>query len=474
LLINDSASASSPILAWPSSGRRKILLESIAGHVENLRHHGRTNPLLLAIDGKQANLDVEINSGLERLCKIYPQQLQIADADSRQVFLEKLPRYIDQASATFALLPPLDTGIFCRGPGTNRNMLLLAAAGGLLVASDDDILCAPAYCKKKPDGPIFSSEIFPLPLRFYPDRVSVLSELTSYDCDIVAEHEQYLGHKASEFIGDNHPSAQGRIMLSCAGCYGDSGFGRARTVLALKDAVRLHMLKSGYEQIRYSREVTRIPDSDLIGPSMVFMAGHSGYDVREYLPPFFPFGGNEDGFFAMLVRVCSPGSLTAFPAFGLLHNPPESRPYSRESLIGFKPNITELLMALTLACMPDRSIIDTRSRMISLGLNYENTSLLSNSDFVELMHQCWSQGAMAYVEDLQGLLDTHGRQPALWATDIDELLENIHMLMREPLALFGPTGCGLKVEQVKSLLENYGKLLTVWPDMLDFAAKKNK
>lgn len=474
MLIKDSASDTSLILAWPSSGRRKIVLESIAGHAENLRDHGRTNPLLLAIDGKQADMDAEINSGLEKLSKQYPQQLRIADADSRQAFLKSLPSDIDQDSARNALLPPLDSSISSRGPGYNRNMMFLAAAGSQLLASDDDILCAPVSCKKEPGGPTFSSETFPLPLRFYPDRASLLSELTTYDCDIVAEHQQYLGHNASEFVGDDHPAAQGKIVLSCAGCYGDSGFGRARTVLVLKDEIRQHMLKSGYEQIRYSREVTRIPDSDLIGPSMVFMAGHSGYDVRDYLPPFFSFVGNEDGFFAMLVRVCNPGSLTAFPSFGLLHNPPESRPYTRESLVGFKPYITELLMALTLACMPDRSIIDTRSRMINLGQNYVHTSLLSNGDFVELIHRCWSQGAMAYVEDLQGLLDTYDRQPTLWATDIDELLENIYTLMREPLALFGPTGCGLKVEQVKSLLENYGKLLTVWPDMLDFAAKKNK
>ena len=472
-MIKDSASTDSLLLAWPSSGRRRILLDSIAGYAENLRHHGRTNPLLLAIDGKQANLDAEINSGLEKLSKQYRSELQILDVDSRQAFLESLPTDIDRASATFSLLPLLDNGLSSSGPGRNRNMMLLAAAGELLLASDDDIVCAPAYCKKKSGGPIFSSETFPLPLRFYPDRAALLSEVNACDCDIVAQHQQYLGHKASEFVADDHPAAQGKIVLSCAGCYGDSGFGRARTVLALKDKMRQHMLKFGYEQIRYSREVIRIPDNDLIGPSMVFMAGHSGYDVREYLPPFFPIGGNEDGFFAMLVRVCILGSLKAYQSFGLLHNPPESRPYTRESLVGFKPNITELLMALTLACMPDRSIIDTRSRMIRLGQNYVHVSDLSNSDFVEMMHRCWTQGAMAYVEDLQGLLDMYDRQPSLWATDIDELLKNIYMLMREPLALFGQTGCGLKVEQLKSLLENYGKLLTVWPDMLDFAAKKN-
>ncbi|MDX9898719.1 MAG: hypothetical protein RBT62_07355 [Spirochaetia bacterium] len=469
--MRDDASTVSMLFAWPSSGKRKILLESIAGHAENLRHYGRLLPLLLALDGRRIDLDPEVNSGLEKLCQRYPQQLQIVDEISRQAFLESLPHDIDGTSASFALVPSLDDGFSSRGPGRNRNMMLLAAAGGLLLASDDDILCTPATNKNKGSfGLEYSSELFPLPLRFYADRAALLAEITKGECDIVTEHQRYLGHNASEFFNNDAPAAQGKIVLSCAGCYGDSGLGRARTVLGLKDTMRSHMLKSGYEQTRYSREVTRIPDRVLIGPSMVFMTGHSGYDVREYLPPFFPLGGNEDGFFAMLVRVCSPGSLTVFPSFGLFHDPPEQRPYSRESLVGFKPNSTELLMALTLACLPDRSLSDTRSRMIQLGKNYVDISLVSNSDFVEIMHQCWSQGAMAYVEDLRMLLDTHDRQPILWASDIDELLENIYMLMREPHTLFGPNGCGLKVEQVKALLLKYGRLLEVWPDMLDFAA----
>jgi len=459
------------VFAWPSSGQRKTLLESIEGHAKNLHQYGRSVPLLLSIDGKRNDLDTDISSGLEKLYAQYPKQFRIVDSDSRHAFLESLPQNIDRESASYALLPPLNAGTTRQGPGNNRNMMLLSSAGRLLIASDDDILCTPVTCKKELGGPVFTSNLFPLPLRFYPYRSSLLAEVSETSCDIAEQHLQYLGHQASEFIGTEHPAAQGKILFTCAGYYGDSGLGRARTVLALKDEMRLHMLKYGYEDTRYSREVTRIPERDLIGPSMVFMTGHSGYDVREYLPPFFPIGGNEDGFFAMLVRVCTPGSLTAFPSFGLLHNPPEHRPHTRESLVGFKPGITELLMALTLACMPDSSIADTRNRMIQLGVNYMEISRLTNTNFVELIHHCWTQGAMAYVEELETLLDTYDRQPTLWANDVDELIGNIYTLMREPLELFGSTCCGLQVEELATQVNNYGSLLTVWPDMLDFAKK---
>ena len=457
---------SDPLLfAWPSAGQRESLLFSIEGCVRNLQNHGRNDALFISLDGIQADLKPEISRGLENLSKQYPKQLQIADLNTRLQLLEKFPVNIDRKSASYALLPQIENGKPIRGPGYNRNMIFLFAAGGFLVSTDDDIVFTPATHTNKQSKTYFSTSVFPIPLLYCTDRTSLLSEVKKTSCNIAEQHLQFLRQQELE--------TQSPILLTCAGCYGDSGFGRARTVLTLSGSEREYILLAGYEYTRYSREVIRIPQTNLIGPSMHFMAGHSGYDVGEYLPPFFPFSGNEDGFFAMLVRVCNPDSLTAYPSFGLLHNPPEQRAFTHESLVGFKPSITDLLMALTLSCMPDSSLTDSRSRMIQLGYNYIEKSFLSTVDFVSTLHQCWIKGAIAYAQTLEELLDTYERQPLLWANDVEELLENIYIKIREPLLLFGPTGCGLTVEQVMGHLRKYGNLLTIWPDMLDFAAQKN-
>lgn len=463
------------LFAWPSTGQRGVLVNSIESCVLNLRDFGKVFPLLLSLDTRQADLEPDLGRAVEDLCIQYPKQLRIADLDTRLQFLQSLPSNIDRETTSYALLPQIEEGKPCSGPGYNRNMISILGAGGLLVSTDDDIFFAPATRKNVQADTSFSSSAFPIPLLYCADRPSLLSEVQEFVCDVVEQHLQFLGQKASDCITGEIPSSatEGQVLLTCAGCYGDSGFGKAHSVLTLKETERDYMLRTGYEQIRYSREVIRIPQSNLISPSMHFMAGHSGYDLREYLPPFFPFGGNEDGFFAMLVRVCSPGSLTGYPSLGLLHDPPEKKPYTHESLVGFKPNITKLFMALTLSCLPDASITDSRSRMIQLGKNYVEQSLLSTVDFVDTIHQCWIQGALAYAEILEGLLDTYERQPSLWAADIDELLENIYTKVREPRLLFGQPGCGFSVEQVMGHLKKYGMLLTVWPDILDFASQKN-
>lgn len=70
---------------------------------------------------------------------------------------------------------------------------------------------------------------------------------------------------------------------------------------------------------------------------------------------------------------------------------------------------------------------------------------------------------MAHVEGLESLLDRYGGEPAAWADDVGEHLDAVNAALSEPTSLFGESGCGLSIEQVRRHFERYGRLLAVWP-----------
>ncbi len=463
--------APSLLLSWPTAGRRQSLLKSIEGFARNFAEYGQDAPLLVAFDDDLRDLSPALAAPLAALSRSLAKPLLIADKAVRLRFLESLPPHIDKESASYALLPESGSPQGSRGPGLNRNFTHLAAAGGFLISTDDDVFYFPAAGSGRELPPVFSTAEYPVMPHYFSDRASLLPAVHDFPQDIISSHLKFLGRTAGEICPEtvSEKAASGVICLTSPGTYGDSGFSRARGVLSHEGAGRLRIIEAPYERVRYSREVIRIPERDSVSASLNFMAMQSGYDLRDCLPPFLPYVGNEDGLFALLVRVCRPDSLTAYPSFGLLHDSPGKGSYRRESLTGFKPHISELFMAASLACIPDASIKETRRRMVSLGQNFVDLANANTGDFVEVLHGAWLQGAMNHAAHLEELLEKHDKQPSLWAADVEEHLENIYTLIREPVMLFAETGCGFTVEQCVRNLERYGNLLMIWPDIHDFA-----
>jgi hypothetical protein len=455
---------SSLFFAWPTAGQRMTLPESLRGFAENLALYGRNNPLLIAVDSSFGELAPALSECIRHIASAYPNPVYYSDKVARTCFAVSLGPEFDPELSAYAFNYTGER----RGPGTNRNAILLAAAGGFVVSTDDDVLCLPRIRPSRPGQkkePVFSSAPFPLDYLYYPDRESLLSDLRETAVDVAGAHLRFLGSKT-----EGQP---GTVLVTNPGNYGDSGFGRARTVLSLKGFPREHLMTMGYERTKLSREVIRIAETDTVSPSMHFMGMQSGYDSTVALPPFFPLNANEDGFFAMILRICHPESLTAYPDFGFLHDSRENRPFKADSLTGFKPYLSELFMALSVACLPPSHVTDPRERMRLLGNHFTETAALKTGDCVEMLFESWSTGAFAYAEILEDLSETCGHLPESWAQDVEAQLENVYEMLREPTLLFGETGCGLTIEEVKYHLDHYGRLLSVWPDIHDKAVILN-
>jgi len=467
----DSGDPAVPLLlAWPTAGKRASLAESVEGFARNLAEHGRVAPILLATDSPFESLDPAVTAKTAGSARTHGLPFLVSDAKVRERFLNRLERDFDPETVGYAFLPHRDG----KGSGRNYNAIMLAAAGGIAVSTDDDVLCRPALRRgcRGPRAAAYTKAVFPLDYLFRKDREEVLADVEPLGLDVAAEHLRFLGVGAAEFTDERLPDGAGTVTLTSPGTYGDSGFGRARTVLSLKGRARDEMKARGYSSLKYSREVLRIAETNLVGPSMNFMAMQSGWDCRRPLPPFLPAGRNPDGFFAFIHRLLDPASLTAFLGFGYLHDSGEPRSFDPASLTAFKPYLSELLMALALRCRPSFGTEGVKERFRELAENLEAAASARTNEFAHFLHDAWSEGAEAYAASLEKALDED--LPSEWAEDTKTHLEAVYETLREPSYLFGERGCGLSAEQVRGHAASYGRLLGIWPDLLEAAARLDR
>jgi hypothetical protein len=449
------------ILAWPTAGRRESLLVSVAGFAENLHAYGRRYPLLVAVDSSLASLNPLLRDGIGRLSERVGMPLVVCDSGSRERFVNLLSADFDPELLRFALF----TGAGEDRYGCNRNAIALASAGGMFLSTDDDVLCRPAIRDDYSRGVAFSGKPFPVESVFYRDRDTLLSRVSPVDRDVVGEHLRFLGRDGTAFPALGEFPQGGRVLLSMPGSYGDSGFARARAVLALDGKGREELMAAGYESCRLSREVVRIPGRDVVGGSMSFMSLHSGFDARGLLPPFFPMGRNEDAFFSLLLRICRQGSLSAFPGFGVFHDPPECRAFAEGSQVDYAPCLIDVMMAVAVSFAPSRAVRDPGERMRSLGESFSCVGTMGADDFAAFAHESWSAGAALYDSMLEGLLSEYRGEPLSWAEDVRAHLARVNALLADPPALFGPLGCGFSLDVAKAQFAEFGSLLIAWPDI---------
>jgi hypothetical protein len=453
----------SPLLfAWPTAGRRESLSRSVASFAENLASRGRNPDMAIFLDSSDEGESARVLSLAKEATARYGMTLRLCDARSREGFARLLSADFDPEILSYALSSADYSG---ERFGRIRNAILLAGAGGIAITTDDDVLCKPACRKDFVAGIVASRNPSPHEVFFLPNREALLSRVTEVDRDIAGEHLGFLGKRAEDLFDASDLPSGSEVLLTVAGSYGDSGFARARAPLSLTGISREALMNEGYETCRLSREVIRLAERDVVGTGMHLMAMHAGFDARDLLPPFIPFGRNEDGLFSIVLRMCRMGSLSAFPGFGLLHDPDEPRAFVEGNQTEYAPGLVDVLMSIVVASAPAKAIRDGAERMSLLGDVLAGMDSIDDEDFSDFAHGAWSVGAEAYAASLERLLAQYGRKPDAWARDVDAHLEKVYALMRDASALFGPLGCGLSPDIAKSQVAEFGSLLAAWPDI---------
>ncbi len=396
----------------------------------------------------------------------------------------ELTRDLDPDASFGCLVKPAGE----RDPSYNRNLLLLAGAGSRVIMTDGDIACRPARLASRARresgeaggsraAPAYSDARYAPPVTICRDRAEAVSLVEPADAggdfDVLEAHLAYLGADTTDLFPDEGVPG-GFVFMTSPGTYGDSGFSLARGSLSLDGPARDRLMANGYERCKLSRETVRVPERDVVSPSTRFLGMQAGYDARNYAPPFLPVGRNQDGLYALLARALLPGSLTAYPAFGLLHAPVEPRSHDPATLTSFEPSRAELFMAFAAGLCPPAAMTDPRERTAELGARFRGASGLSASDLVDLAYGPLADAAMARAETIQGLLERYARGNGTWARDAEEHLDNVFAFLREPASVFTVDGGARSVGAVRADLDRFGRFLSVWPELFDRAKEMNR
>jgi hypothetical protein len=245
--------------------------------ITNALKHGQPFRAVIAMNGLLDDLRKDIKKEFQRFKG--KEQPAFIDETSREDFLQSLPKDLRRPLAP-ALLPwpelPHERG----WNGMNQNSLFLAAAGGSLIVTDDDLFPIPAQRMGSTlSGLHISQEHGATTTTRVRDRQDALQGVESCELDLVQEYQNYLGASLTS-LGIEGAPPQARVNLMSPGTYGDSGYSRARAFLSLKGKERKQAYGLGYANMRYGRELIRIPQGDTLSRSLHFLSMQSGHDLR--------------------------------------------------------------------------------------------------------------------------------------------------------------------------------------------------
>lgn len=447
---------------WPSRGDRLSLAESIESIACNSTGYGYHNCFIVVFECNLEDCNPLLVARLKNLSGQSGIRVQVIDRKIKKLWLADSTLPVDQARLTYSLYSP--GGI--HSSGCNRNAILLHAAGNMHLVTDDDLF-ARTVVWKNPEKTSKKKHDQTLPVRMChcAEAGNFEEELTTQPVNICQSHLQYLGQMGSE------PGR--KILLSSPGTYGDSGFSRSHGIMFDEGNTWKRKIATGYEQLRYSRLMIRMADTDTEGQDIHLLGMQTGFDGTELLPPFFPFGRNEDSLFALMTRICHPSSETAWLGWALEHRPEPPRTISREELIGFRPHLSELIMAQFIQNLPPSDLVAPADRLRSLGDHIQFIGSLPVSDMTETLHTAWADQAVPHAQKAEHLLKTERRRPEAWKIDMTEHLECVNRLLGDPDLLFSEKGCGLSAEEAGSHIRQYGALLQCWPEIYEWATERN-
>lgn len=434
-----------PLAAWITAGQRAAFAANLESFLTNFSRHGHEIPVLIGDDGT----DDRTESELLRIHQGRPElHLYLSGFRERLAFIESLPSRFDHGVVRDAMCVR-ESVVQC---GSNRNTMLLCAAGRPLVMTDDDIECRPAHWGNPRAEVGMVNEV-------HRDIDGTLASVIQEDRDLLSEHLAFLANEETR--------------ICSVGFYGAAGSTVNRGVLSLEDVSRDLLLKNGYTQYRDAPYTVRISAHDRVSADADFMAAHASYDCITLLPPFYTSGRNDDGLFAFMVRLCDPASKTAYPSFGLFHNPDTTHHYSDRTRVSFFLATAELFMALCAWASRRSGGKTPAGRMEGIGAALGEVAGFSANDMTDLLFGLTLPSLVAYEEHLEALLSRYRREPAEWAHDVDILLDNVREKEREPALMYGPSGCGLSPSRLQDELRRYGLLLQQWPSLWEYARERN-
>lgn len=346
-----------------------------------------------------------------------------------------------------ALLPAKDRTT--TWAGATRNVIALTAAGSRYVSIDDDSLSV--FHRPRALAPP-KRVIDPQPI-----EIGSTADVEPIAVDPLSPHEAFLGRPAAAAAPDAPPHF--RIAMTFVGVYGDLGVGEPGQLAFARGDSQQHLAAGLFEQIARGGSAVRLARAVQASLMPFAMMGAYGADATRIMPPFLSAGRNQDGLFALVLRLVDPGACFVHLPLAISHRPSGGRRYdlTKFASFGASPRLSDLVrvaVASAHAGLPDA---DPAKRMRALG------------------------GALDRETSLARLADGWNETRLAWSRQLDESARACpHGPLREGTlqlagALARPVTLDDRAEGLPVLasIRQFGRSLALWPDVWERARAMN-
>ena len=460
-------------------------ISSYTRHVEE-RGHGLK---MRVIDTSSTASDrAAVQRTIARLNQRHPGEIEYLDSGWIAALIEELTRRgFDQRDLQHAF-----TNLYGipSSPGSARNAFLAASCGERALTVDDDSYCEVGMTGENDPATInFSSAGWmSRSTHFFGERSSAIAYLETSDCDLLAEHDKFLGRSLQDLVPKELVGAAGTalrigapplvdlsekrgiVRITSSGVAGDSGVPDCAHLLLSKGTLRRDFVThwEHHGDLNQCRHIVQAVDRPILSHNNVLgTTTATGVDLRDPLPPFICSGRGEDTFWARLAKHLSSDLYVAYLPIILPHDPPERREYRRLSP---RWRVVDAFHSILCDATPP-STTDLKARYAATGRHFQQWGNCAPRELEEMLRHLMRVRLAGTMERIESSFAVYGRQPPLWARTLEDYLAELRAALPHPqLPFLDMPACEpwqQQCERLRDYLTGFGRLLSVWPQILE-------
>jgi hypothetical protein len=201
-------------------------------------------------------------------------------------------------------------------------------------------------------------------------------------------------------------------------------------------------------------------------------------DAREILPPFPPYGRNQDGIWAAVMLALNQNAFISHIPFAIYHEMSNKNIFTDKDYEDASVEFGIITVLIIEHCRKKLISLFNKTTYETLGYQLISLSRITDKQFISLCHDLWLDYAGNTICNLENKLIVNKRKPKHWAKDVDKyivLLENQSLNPENalPRELRKHHSIDETIRLYKIFFKDYGNLLKSWPIIWEKALKLN-
>jgi hypothetical protein len=268
-------------------------------------------------------------------------------------------------------------------------------------------------------------------------------------------------------------TGKGRVFVTLSGVFGDSGIPSPTWFMLARGQIRERFLETwktygSAEASRYIIRGVHRPVVTRTSDMMTTMA--TGYDNRDMLPPFLPFGSGEDSLYGVILEATQESAYFGHVPMALLHAQKAGRSYG--------PLLTGIRLSDVLECMVGDAPKLHRSpaeALKQIGRHLIECGSIERYDFSCYLQKIGRRFSLVLLEHCERTRSASLGKPEFWAKELDVWIRKLEAAIVSPTVGVpedvSPLDESSPYARTQKCILEFGKVLLWWPDIIDGARR---